>query len=75
MKKIAITSLIALALTTAAGCRQHMGGMMHGSMMQGMGGSSEKSDSSGSGMMMGNMGGKGMMTYCTEQCPMMKGKS
>jgi len=76
MKKIAIAGFIALALTTTAGCRTHMGGMMQGGMMQGMSGQSgDKSDSSGSGMIMGNMGGKGMMTCCTEQCPMIRGKS
>ena len=76
MKNFVIAGLMTLVLaTTAVGCRPQMAGMMRGGMMQGMSAhSGEKSDSSGGGMMMGDMAGKGMMSCYNEQCPMMKGK-
>ena len=73
MKIFAIAGLIALAVTTGS-CRPNMRGIMQGGMM-GMSGQPAGKSDSGDGMMMGDMAGKGMMSCCTAQCPMMKGKS
>src|SRR5688572_7768273 len=72
MKTAIVAGLIATALVTgAAGC---MSGM-HGRMMAGMTRSQASTGEGSTSDNMMSMGQKGMMDCCTDQCPMMKGKS